>query len=246
MNFIELFKSPSLIAAHRGFSYFSPENTLRALKYSLGRCDFVEIDVQLSCDKKAVIFHDETLQRTTNINKPLKVYELSYEDLFKLDYGSWFDGIYEPLLDLETALEFGKEYRLPLNIELKDISEFCEDAEFVSIVVDLIEKFEMQDAVLLSSFRHEYLALIKQMQPKILTAVLVEDKLPENPIDYLLSLGAIAYNISNELVNEEVVRNLREQNIFVNVYTINDKTRAKELFEIGVNAIFSDTLTASN
>ncbi len=243
MSFLELFKSSSLIAAHRGFSYINPENTLRALTYSIGRCDFIEIDVQLSSDKKTVVFHDETLQRTTNIDKPLKVYELSYKELSRLDYGSHFDGIYEPLLDLETALEFSKKHKMPLNIELKDISEFCADAEFVSIVLSLIDSFEMQEEVLLSSFRHEYLALIKEMKSNITTAILVEDALPKNPIKYLKSLGAKAYNISNDLADAKAIKSLRESDIFVNVYTINDEKRAKELFFMGVNAIFSDKLT---
>lgn len=243
MSFLDLFKSPSLIAAHRGFSHYSPENTLRALKYSIGRCDFIEIDVQLSCDKKAIIFHDEDLQRTTNIGRSQKVYELNYQELSKLDYGSWFDGVYEPLLDLATVLEFAKEHNMPLNIELKDISEFCTDVEFVSIVLDLIENFEMQNRVLLSSFRHKYLALIKEIKPNILTAALVEDRLPKNPIEYLRSLGAKAYHISDELADAKTIKRLREDGVFVGVYTINSDKRAKELFEMGVNAIFSDKLT---
>ncbi|EQB39248.1 hypothetical protein M947_07190 [Sulfurimonas hongkongensis] len=242
MRFLKLFKSPSLIAAHRGFSHFNPENTLKALEFSVGRCDFIEIDVQLSRDKKAVIFHDQTLRRTTNIDKDFKVYELSYKELSKLDYGSWFDGIYEPMLDLKTALGFSKKHKMPLNIELKDTSEFCSDAEFVFIVLSLIESFEMQEEILLSSFRHEYLAIIKEMQPNISTAILVEDALPKNPIEYLVALDAKAYNISDELADAKTVKSLRESDIFVNVYTINDEKRAKELFFMGVNAIFSDKL----
>jgi len=243
MSFLELFNSHLLIGAHRGFSHYSPENTLKALEFSVGRCDFIEIDVQLSYDKKAVIFHDENLKRTTNIDKDFKVYELSYIELSKLDYGSWFDGNYEPLLDLKTALEFAKKYNMPLNIELKDINKFCDDAEFVSIVLDLIERFEMQVTVLLSSFRHEYLEVIKERQTNIMTAILVEDAFPKNPIESLHSLDAKAYHISNDLVDAKIINSLREQGIFVNVYTINDEKRAKELSNMGVNAIFSDKLT---
>jgi len=42
MNFIELFKKKSLIAAHRGASSVAPENTLLAMKKSVGECDFIE------------------------------------------------------------------------------------------------------------------------------------------------------------------------------------------------------------
>jgi glycerophosphoryl diester phosphodiesterase len=35
---------------------------------------------------------------------------------------------------------------------------------------------------------------------------------------------------------------LREAGFFVGVYTVNDEKRAKELFDMGVNCIFSDSL----
>ena len=67
MNFLELFKKPNLIAAHRGDSSQKPENTLSALASSIGKCDFVEIDVQLTKDLIPVIIHNNTLGRTSKI-----------------------------------------------------------------------------------------------------------------------------------------------------------------------------------
>ena len=67
MNFIELFTKPNLIGAHRGDRSREPENTLRALRSSIGKCDFIEIDVQLTKDLEPVIIHDDTLGRTSNI-----------------------------------------------------------------------------------------------------------------------------------------------------------------------------------
>ena len=155
MNFLELFKKKSLIAAHRGASSIAPENTFIAMKKSVGHCDFIEIDVQLSSDGVAVIMHDETLQRTTNVDK-LEVYksrlsynvcDFSFDELSGLDYG---DG--ETLLTLKRALEFIKENALYLNIEIKDVKKNFSDEQIVSTVLDEIEKLEVQNQVLISSF----------------------------------------------------------------------------------------------
>lgn len=61
MNFLELLKKPNLIAAHRGDRSQKPENTLSALASSIGKCDFIEIDVQLTKDLVPVIIHDDRI-----------------------------------------------------------------------------------------------------------------------------------------------------------------------------------------
>jgi glycerophosphoryl diester phosphodiesterase len=51
-----------------------------------------------------------------------------------------------------------------------------------------------------------------------------------------------AYHLNAELVDEKTVTDLREAGFFVNVYTVNDPVRKKELFDMGVNGVFSDFL----
>jgi glycerophosphoryl diester phosphodiesterase len=119
MNFLKLFDSPSLIAAHRGANAIAPENTLKALEMSVGRCDFMKVDVCLSKDLTPVVMHDDTLERTTNVEslnefkgrEPYFVHDFSDEELKRLDYGEG-----ESLLTLNAALEFVKENELFLNV----------------------------------------------------------------------------------------------------------------------------------
>ncbi|MEA2092093.1 MAG: glycerophosphodiester phosphodiesterase family protein, partial [Campylobacterota bacterium] len=134
MSFLELFKHPNLIGAHRGSRSLRPENTLSALKKSIGHCDFIEVDVQLSNDGVPIIIHDKTLERTTNVNEieaykartPYRVSDFTYDELCGLDYGGWFykdQNKFEPLLSLEKVLEFIKENQLFINIEIKDMHD---------------------------------------------------------------------------------------------------------------------------
>ncbi|MDD2789561.1 MAG: glycerophosphodiester phosphodiesterase family protein [Sulfurimonas sp.] len=245
MNFLTLFEQPGRIGLHRGARNIAPENTMKALRLSEGRGDFIEVDVQLSRDKVPVIMHDDTLERTTNVEKiaafdkrkPYNVADFSYEELTELDYGER-----EKLLTLEMLLAFIKEKDLYCNIELKDISRYFTDEVFVSLVLELVEKYELKEKILFSSFRHEYLRLIKEKSPEIPTAALVEDVHPQNLLAYLKDLGVAMYNLNNELADATTVKILRDNGIFVGVYTINKAKRRDELFAMGVNAIYTDKL----
>ena len=54
------------LAAHRGTTKAADENTISAFAYALPYADVLETDVRLTSDKKMVIMHDATLNRTTN------------------------------------------------------------------------------------------------------------------------------------------------------------------------------------
>ena len=253
MNFLELIKQKNLIAAHRGASSKAAENTLSALEKSVGFADFIEIDVQLSSDEVLIIMHDDTLERTTNVRElehfkervPYNVSDFSFKELESLDYGSWFDS-YEPLLTLEIALAFIKREGLFLNIEIKDISSNFSDEKIVIPLLEQIKKFALEEQVLISSFRHEYLLLCKENAPSIATAALVCDEHPKNLVSYLRDLKVDGYNLNKELVDKQTLKRVHEAGFFVGVYTVNEELLASGLFEMGVDAIFSDTLVKSN
>ena len=250
MDFLELFKKPNLIAAHRGDRSRKPENTLGALVSSVGRCDFAEIDVQLTKDLVPVIIHDETLARTSDISKikafevlaPWRVSDLTLQELEQLDFGTWFNGSYAPLLTLEKALAFVKEVQLFLNIEIKNISHVFSDEVVVEKIIGLIQRTQTEDLILLSSFYHSYLPLCKTYAPTIPTAALQAHKHPNDLIPYLQGLQADAYHPEEKITTRDIVAHLRDAGFFVNVYTVNDPARQQELFSWGVNGVFTDCL----
>ena len=250
MNFLELLKKPDLIAAHRGDRSQKPENTLSALASSIGKCDFIEIDVQLTKDLVPVIIHDETLNRTSNVSNiqrfkdrtPWIVSDFTLKELQSLDFGSWFNSEYESILTLEKALSFVKENHLFLNVEIKDMSKTFSDEIVVEIIIDMIKKTQTEHLVLLSSFYHHYLPMCKKLSSKIPTAALQLYKHPDNLINYLHTLQVNAYHPEDKITNKKTVADLREAGFCVNVFTVNKTKRKKKLFDWGVNGIFTDFL----
>ncbi|TET89885.1 MAG: glycerophosphodiester phosphodiesterase [Sulfurovum sp.] len=250
MNFLKLLKKPNLIAAHRGDRSQKPENTLSALASSIGKCDFIEIDVQLTKDLVPVIIHDDTLGRTSDVSKigrfedrtPWRVSDFTLEELQSLDFGSWFNHEYEPILTLKKALSFAKEQHLFLNVEIKDMSSTFADEIVVQIIIDMIKKMQAGHLVLLSSFYHHYLPMCKKLSSEIPTAALQIYKHPSKLIDYLHTLQVNAYHPEDKITNKKTVASLREAGFFVNVFTVNKAKRQKKLFDWGVNGIFTDFL----
>ncbi len=249
MNFLKLFNRKGLLIAHRGASGVAPENTLAALKKSVGLCDFMEIDVCLSSDGVPIVLHDDTLSRTTNVKEmeifrdraPYRVCDFTLKELKELDYGVLWDSK-EPLLTLGGALEFIKKSREYLNVEIKDMAEDFSDEVVVSSVLEEIKKYGVENQVLVSSFRHEYLLLCKKALRDLPTAALVEGKHPQKLIEYLKNLKVDAYHLNKELVDKKTVKELKDAGFFVNVYTLKNKALAQEFFDVGVNGAFVDSI----
>ncbi len=265
MTFLDLYRKPGLIAAHRGARSIAPENTLSALRASVGMCDFIEIDVQLSKDGVLVIMHDETLERTTDVashpayssRKPWRVDAFLLNELERLDYGSWFyetdpfgtlkagrapARMHEPLLTLENALRFVVQNDLYINVEIKDMQGHFSDGDVAAGVVAIIESVGAGSRVLLSSFQHAYLPICKAIAPHIPTAALQEGAHPPRLLEKLAELKVDAYHCDDAIVNRQTVERLREKGCFTAVYTVNDPQRREELFSWGVNAVFTDFL----
>ncbi|MFI2762569.1 glycerophosphodiester phosphodiesterase [Streptomyces echinatus] len=89
------------VIAHRGASAYAPENTLASIDKAaeLG-FSWVENDVQRTRDGELVVLHDDSLQRTTNVEDvfpgraPWKVRDFTAAEIARLDAGSWYSPAY--------------------------------------------------------------------------------------------------------------------------------------------------------
>ena len=133
---IEKFLEPMpVVVAHRGDSINHPENTLEAfLSATEMGVDVIETDVHLSKDGHVVIWHDNTLERTTDGVGRLEDFTL--EELKRVDAGFQFTpdggktfpfrGKGVRLATLDEALEASPKMRF--NVDLKSREEGIVDA----------------------------------------------------------------------------------------------------------------------
>ncbi len=269
MGFWENFKKDKkLIVAHRGARSVRAENTMSAFIEAIKKSDYIELDVAFTKDAVAVIIHDNTLERTSNVKdfpefkKPYKVIDYTYKQLQKLDFGEWFlkeDPFgtiksgrvdiqelkalkIQRLLSLDKLLKFLKKYNFPVNIEIKDASKTPFDKIAVKNIVDIIEENVMVNYVLISSFNHKYLRQVHKINPNIDIAALQEDEHPKDLVKRLKRLKVRSYHPAFHLTNTELIQNLTNEGIFVNIFTVNDKNEKQNLFDSGAKSIITDIL----
>ncbi len=215
------------VIGHRGARDLAPENTLAgfALARELG-CHAVEMDLQLTKDRKLVLMHDSTLDRTTEGSGPVASFALS--ELRRFDAG---DGERIPTLD--EVLEFLRPSRLLLQIELKG-----EGTELIA--PETVRRHQMATRVRFTSFFHRRVLEAKKQLPEVTTGVLTDTN-PVDPVQMLRSAHADTYHIKHPRLDQRLVEEVHAaghavvaMGKIVDVQTVNQVTGYR------VDAIGSD------
>ena len=174
---------PFRIIAHRGASGYAPENTMAAFEraVAMGATE-VETDVAFTKDGRLLLFHDNTLERTTN-GRGLPE-DFTLEELLELDAGSWhdprlnWDRSYagEKLITLEQLLDrFGAT--LTYHIELKKPMPGLPEA-----VVQALQVRNLAERAFLFSIEDEAgLKRAKALEPRLRIAWAPEALLDADP-----------------------------------------------------------------
>lgn len=226
------------IFAHRGFSGAAPENTLSAFQKALKLpIEGIEFDVHLSKDDKAVVIHDETLERTTNGKGWIK--DFTYDQLKKLDAGSWFGRKFagERIPLLEEVLDLVKKSGCLINIELK--TSIIRYTGIEKIVNGIVKKIDLEKRVIISSFNHSSVKEFKEINPQISTAVLIEKELYK-PADYFRKLGVQMVHSLYEKTGKGFVDYLKGNGFGVRCYTINTMEQMQRVKNLGIDGIFTN------
>jgi glycerophosphoryl diester phosphodiesterase len=166
-----------LCIAHRGASIEAPENTLLAFARALELgVDGIELDVQVTRDGVAVIFHDSTLTRLTGTRGRLA--DRTWAELQKLRVQA------EPIPTLADALSLTRN-RAILQIEIKKGAP-------VAPVLAAVRKTASSGNVILASFEHDILREAAALAPK-LPRMLIADK-PRTPMRFYPKVAKSAKN----------------------------------------------------
>lgn len=234
------FKPPKIIG-HRGAAGYAPENTLEGIQTAADMgIAWVELDVKLTKDQVLILFHDETLERTTNGSGA--VAETTYDDIRQLEAGSWFSdsfaGVAVPTL--EEALEVLIDRDIGLNLEIKPCPG--REKETAEAALDTLSKFWDDHArLLISSFSHVSLETALDMAGDWHRGLLLPKEWPENWAELARYLKASSININGNSCSQADIEALRSFGLPILAYTINDPERARTLQSWGVSGFFSDT-----
>ena len=94
MNYWTLSPKNIWVAGHRGWPAVYPENTMPSFRAALEvGVDQIETDVRITKDGKLVLFHDATVDRTTDGTG--RVDEMTFEE----GAVSWYKNVYLPIAE---------------------------------------------------------------------------------------------------------------------------------------------------
>ena len=248
INKLEKIKRPWVIA-HRGYSGQYPENTASAFEAAIeAGADMIELDVCMTKDRVPVVIHDQTLERTTDGYG--LVSEFTLPELKKLDAGSWSspEFIGESIPTLEEVL-LQTRGKISVNIEIKPESYESvgpSDAIEKQICI-MVEKFGMNESVLISSFEYSFFPRIKlwyskgKNQNSLRIAPLKEKRVfEENVLKLCKGTEAYSLHLDEKFLTPSLIKILKASSFRTIAYTINNEKRIEQLTKWGVTGIITD------
>ncbi|MGM0932113.1 MAG: glycerophosphodiester phosphodiesterase [Bacteroidota bacterium] len=215
---------------HRGAKGLLAENTLESIQKAIDLgVDAIEIDVHRCKTGEIVVFHDFTLDRTTNGSG--EIAKKSREELKLLKVEEYF---HIPLLTEVLDLIEGK---CSINVELKGLNTAVGTSE---IIQKYIAKgnWKYQDFIV-SSFQKNELFQIKQFDEKVPLGVLSKASVSE-AIELGKLLNAQAIHPSLGIITRDSVKNSHQAGFKVNVWTVNEPDDITRMINFGVDGIISD------
>lgn len=151
---------------------------------------------------------------------------------------------------LAQTIEVARQKNMMLNIEIKTLPRMYPD--LTRDVVKLVVASGMAERVIISSFDHQQLVNVRQLNRRIATGALTSDRLAR-PGDYLKLLDADAYNpgcygdydsmgfssVSGKF-DPIGIKQARAAGRGVNVWTCNDRKEMRTLIAAGVTGLITD------
>ncbi|MBI4530432.1 MAG: glycerophosphodiester phosphodiesterase [Candidatus Latescibacteria bacterium] len=233
---------PYVVIAHRGASgrELAPENTLSAFEKAIDLgVDLIELDVHATRDDEVVVIHDATLERTTHGKGPVR--ERTLAEIKRLDAGSWFDIRYagEKIPTLKEVLDTGRR-RAVMLVEVKT-------PDIVDSVIRDVREMRVVDDVVIQSFYRAVIKKVREMNPRLPTALIVGGATVTNPrrkgrslVKRALKAGANTLSIWHQGVTPEMVEEVQKRGISLWAWTVNEEADIRCIISAGVNGIISD------
>jgi glycerophosphoryl diester phosphodiesterase len=214
------------VIGHRGAAAYAPENTLESFREARRRgATWVETDIKLTADGVPIVMHDESLKRTTGVDR--LVAQTPRADLPA--------GV--PTFE-EAIACFGDE-GLGCNVEIKPCPG--REAETGRVVVETLRRCwpGRLPPPLLSSFKDASLAAARAAAPEFARALLLGE-IGDDWKKRAEAVVAAGINTNGEKLTAVRAVEIRKAGYALSVYTIDDGDVAKALIGMGVECIITD------
>ena len=237
--------------AHRGGSQLAPENTLAAFRNALTLpVDAIELDVHMTRDGHAIVFHDNTVEGRTNGTG--NILDLDFAYLRSLNAAAQFPGGWPEPQQIPTLREVLDVVKgLQVYIEIKESKRngvYGSYTHIAETVIDEVRAAGMLEQVLIISFDWSILPLVKSLAPTVQTGALISKDGWNQQVDFTLerliqqvkALGCTWVNMDRNLFMDNMPGTLHEHGLKLGLWTVNSEDELRRFAAAGVDSLTSD------
>ncbi|MDP9389589.1 MAG: glycerophosphodiester phosphodiesterase [Actinomycetota bacterium] len=255
--------------AHQGGAREAPSSTMHAMRAAVAvGAHGLELDVHATADRRLVVCHDATVDRTTNGTG--RIADLTLAEVQALDNAYWWvpgsvvdhaadPGAYplrgrapaDPDLRIAELREVLEAFPATfVNLDIKQTAPEVEPYE--DLLADLLHEVGRTDDVIVASFSDEATAAFAALAPEVSTSAgttataefyfaVVEGRDPPPTRHHALQVPPEYAGV--RVVDERFVASAHRHGLAVHVWTIDDRDEMKRLLAAGVDGIMTDRPT---
>lgn len=238
------------VIAHRGGNGQWPGETMFAYKEAMKiGVDVLEMDVYLTKDGQLALMHDKDIKTTTSGKG--SIHQFTLAELQKLsaaydwakDGGKKFyhkkleDLVGEPpkedlrVPSLKEVFEAFPQMRMVIEMKPADLSP-------ASALCQLIRDYRMTDKVLVGSFSGRFIEEFRRLCGQVATSTSLSGKDFEGLIVGASDANAVV--APYQLISKRFVKRVRERNLKLHAWTVNNSDDMNRMTALGVDGIITD------
>ena len=200
----------------------------------------IELDVALSRDRKLVVIHDATLERTTNGKGAVRDHTLA--QLKRLDAGGWFHPRFagEHLPELSEVLDLA-DGEVLINIEIKPHAyEPHHPTDAVERqTLDLVCRRNIAERVLISSFELNFLKYIATLEHAPALGLVSRNPADKHTLENCKHLNVISWHPNHQILTPDQVKRMHAHNIRVFPYNADTSDEIARVLEMDVDGVIT-------
>jgi len=221
--------------AHRGASTYTPENTFLAFYTGIYMgANGIETDVRMTKDGILVLFHDTTITRLTGMEGNLSDFTLDELQQFTFEK----EGRTDKIVVFEDFLKQFAFRDITFAIEIKQPG-------IEPQIADMIRKYQVADKVVVTSFKHDCIRIIKEYAPELHVGLLAKDTSDET-VEFLKQIGAEEICPNAKDVTPERVAHWHREGLNVRAWGVANEELMRNVYDSmadGMTINFPDKLT---
>ena len=238
MNTIKIDKKNVKMIAHRGVSGLERENTNAAFVAAGNRTYFgIETDIHKTVDGNFIIIHDDTTARVAIDD--MVVEKSTFQTLRSLQLTDR-DGTRSRsdlrLPTLDEYININKKYEKYAVLELKNAFE---EQEVLDICAR-IDELGYMDRTVFISFAYDNLVYLRRKYPNAIAQFLTSKY--ESGLIERLKAWNLDLDIKYTALTEDIIKELHDEGITINCWTVDDPEKAEELVSWGIDMITTNIL----